>query len=343
MQALQDSLDQIQQQLTATVPATPKVDQSYFYGRTGENFHIWLDRFNRFAQASNWTTDDQRRILPMYLRDAAEVILNGIPPADRTAMDFDQLVAALRARFNVAHVAELKSSQLRSRRQLPGESVLDYSVSIQQLTSEVYAELTHDVRDQLVRRFFVNGSLPEIWKIVILTNPISFEQAEIAARNAEAQLKIFDQQNLNLAATSSLIPRQPTIAAVRQITRPQAMQSTFSRPIKPFPPYDRPVDGRPICFNCGIPGHIAARCSRPSSTWNGATRSAATKTRFSRPGPQTVHRTGTSQNFGARTNNWGSSTQQYRGRPINMVNYVDCFENPSNFTSALQEQNENLK
>jgi len=122
MQALQDAIDQVQQSLNSRQPRRNinSMDLHPFSGRSDENLNLWLDRFNRYGQAYDWSDDDKRKILPALLRDAAEVIFNGIPVAQRTAMSFDDLVDALRQRFNPAHSAEVKSSQLHTRKQLPG-------------------------------------------------------------------------------------------------------------------------------------------------------------------------------------------------------------------------------
>uniref|UniRef100_A0A915K506 Retrotransposon gag domain-containing protein n=1 Tax=Romanomermis culicivorax TaxID=13658 RepID=A0A915K506_ROMCU len=151
MQEIRDTLDDIQQTLSNPCRNKPfslptlRADQDFFHGRTGENFNLWLDRFNRYGQAQEWTDDYKRAILPTFLWDAAEVIFNGIPMAQQTAMTFEQLVTMLHARFSPAHAAELKASELHNRRQFHGESILDYSVVIQQLTMEAYSDLTDDV------------------------------------------------------------------------------------------------------------------------------------------------------------------------------------------------------
>jgi len=114
MQQLQDSVDAIQQTLVARKKPfnlqSLRADQDFFYGRSGENFNLWLDRFNRYAQAAEWTEEYKRQLLPKFLRGAAEVVFGGIPADERADLDFDQVVAILRTRFSPAHSSEIKSS-----------------------------------------------------------------------------------------------------------------------------------------------------------------------------------------------------------------------------------------
>jgi len=112
MQQLQDSVDAIQQTLVArkkpfNLPSL-RADQDFFYGRSGENFSLWLDRFNRYSQAAEWTDEYKRQLLPTFLRGAAEIVFGGIPVEERADLDFDQLVVILQTRFNPVHASEIK-------------------------------------------------------------------------------------------------------------------------------------------------------------------------------------------------------------------------------------------
>ncbi len=46
-------------------------DLSVFKGGVSDNFE-WLKRFNRLAQANNWTEDRKKNVLAFYLRGSAE-------------------------------------------------------------------------------------------------------------------------------------------------------------------------------------------------------------------------------------------------------------------------------
>jgi len=112
------------------------------------------------------------------LRDAAEVIFQGSPTTQRSTLSFNDLVDILRVCFNPAHVAEIKSNQLHARKQLTNETVSDFAVAIERLTLETYPDLPDDVRDHLMRRFFVNGLRKNNFQIVIGSNHQTFVTAE---------------------------------------------------------------------------------------------------------------------------------------------------------------------
>src|SRR3569833_1862134 len=51
-------------QVTVTNPYRSEV----FSGRPDENFDLWVDRFNRLAQANRWTNKQKRQKEPSFFR-----------------------------------------------------------------------------------------------------------------------------------------------------------------------------------------------------------------------------------------------------------------------------------
>jgi len=328
MQAVQDALDQIQGSLSSRKRAgIPHNDLLPFRGRSDENFDLWLDRFNRHAQAAYWTDEDKRKILPALLRDAAEVIFQGIPIADRPTMTFDELVVTLRSRFDPAHAAEIRSAQLHHRRQQPGESVLYFSIGIQRLTIEGYGDMPQDARKQLMRRFFIGGLRPEIWRLVIASNHQTFADAERHAKAVEAQLNMMQQQSYQAAvvpAPSSQNFRTPNYRKhFRQKTNFGIKQNRSS--------YDRTVDGRPICFNCGLPGHISVRCRKPQTRFLHQSSNPSSKRQNFRP-QQREHYS---------ENRYNQRPNFTINRPPATVNTVDS--RPDTTVIQLQLENNKLR
>jgi len=100
----------------------------YFFGRSDDNFELWIDRFNRLSQANGWDDKKKRLLIPTYFRRFAEVAYNTIPLADRTALDYKHLVDNMRERFVPTGHKEVKAMQLHTRRQRPQESVLNFAL-----------------------------------------------------------------------------------------------------------------------------------------------------------------------------------------------------------------------
>jgi len=234
-----------------------KAETDFYYGRSGDNFDIWLDRFDRYGQALEWTDNYKRTVLPTFLRGPAEIVFNGIPADRRSNLTYNQLTDFLRSRFNPAHTMELRSAELHTRRQHIGEPVQDYAINIQRLTMEAYPDVDNKVRDQLMRRIFIAGLLPELWRVVIPMNPKSFTDAESQAKAAEAQLLLLARQSYQYSVLND------NSSGSRTFSRAQTPTRTGYRTNQLKVQFDRTVDGRPICFNCGIAGHIAVRCRKP--------------------------------------------------------------------------------
>src|SRR3569832_1799727 len=115
------------------VSVTDPYGSDVFSGRPDENFDLWVDRFNRLAQANRWTAAQKRQIVPSFFRGYAETAYNSIPLDTRTDDQFtyDVLVDRMRRRFVPEGSAELHGQTLHNRRQQPGESVTNYAIEIQ--------------------------------------------------------------------------------------------------------------------------------------------------------------------------------------------------------------------
>lgn len=211
----------------------------FFAGRSGENFDTYIDRFNRQSQANGWDETQKRLVLPSLLREAAETVYRNIPSELKQQMNYGDLVESLRNRFKPAQACEIKNAELQTRIQRPNETVMEYAVAIQQLATDAYPELSVDSRDQLIKRFFINGLQQHLWQCVLNRNVTSFADAEAAARDAEAQYFLRSRYMPNVQA-----PQERHYGIFNR---------TDSQP-------SRTVDGRPICFNCGRPGHTRINC-----------------------------------------------------------------------------------
>src|SRR3569832_2816290 len=66
------------------VSVTDPYGSEVFSGRPDENFDLWVDRFNRLAQANRWTAAQKRQIVPSFFRGYAETAYNSIPLDTRT-------------------------------------------------------------------------------------------------------------------------------------------------------------------------------------------------------------------------------------------------------------------
>ena len=179
-----EAIDAVGHRDTFSMENSNSVGLGTFSGSSSENWKKFLARFNRLAQANSWTDDKKRDILPFYLRGAAEEAYEDIPQNDRRT--FTGLTEKLEVRFSPAKVADLRSIELHNRVQKQEEPVADFAAEILRLTHAAYPDLTRDHQRGLMKRFFLNGLRAELRRLVMVSNPESFEAAEKAARAQEA-------------------------------------------------------------------------------------------------------------------------------------------------------------
>ncbi|GBN22874.1 Transposon Ty3-I Gag-Pol polyprotein [Araneus ventricosus] len=79
------------------------------------------------------------------LRESAAEVLQGIPSDKLT--DLTTIENALEARFGDSHLTQFYRTELKTRRQKPGESLRVLAADVERLMSLAYAECPLDVRD----------------------------------------------------------------------------------------------------------------------------------------------------------------------------------------------------
>ncbi len=110
-----------------------------FGGQPGEDFREWLKRFNRWGLSCHYTDPRKCEILPVLLEGRAENIYDAVPKEKRG--DYKALTDMLIERLQPPRLSDLRSVELHSRQQHPGEAVADYARDIQMLTRQAYPEI----------------------------------------------------------------------------------------------------------------------------------------------------------------------------------------------------------
>ncbi|GBO13837.1 hypothetical protein AVEN_181901-1 [Araneus ventricosus] len=88
-------------------------------------------------------------------RQSAAEVLQGIPSDKLT--DLTTIENALGARFIDSHLTQFYRTELKTRRQKPGESLQVLAADVQRLMSLAYAKCPQDVRDSLAAQYFVDA------------------------------------------------------------------------------------------------------------------------------------------------------------------------------------------
>ncbi|GBM32908.1 hypothetical protein AVEN_13281-1 [Araneus ventricosus] len=109
--------------------------------------------FDVVSSANGWNNHVKASQLVASLRGSA------VPqriPSDKLS-DLTTIENALEARFGDSHLTQFYRTELKTRRQKPGESLQVLADDVERLMSLAYAECPQDVRDSLAVQYFVDA------------------------------------------------------------------------------------------------------------------------------------------------------------------------------------------
>ncbi|GBM98105.1 hypothetical protein AVEN_43227-1 [Araneus ventricosus] len=129
----------------------PTVKSLTFDGQT--SWTVFKTQFDVVSSANGWNNFVKASQLVTSLRGSAAEVLQGIPSDKLT--DLTTIENALEARFGDSHLTQFYRTELKTRRQKPGESLQVLAADVERLMSLAYAECPMDVRESLAVQFFV--------------------------------------------------------------------------------------------------------------------------------------------------------------------------------------------
>ncbi|GBM91843.1 Retrovirus-related Pol polyprotein from transposon 297 [Araneus ventricosus] len=130
----------------------PTVKSLTFDGQT--SWTVFKTEFGVVSSENGWNNRVKSSQLVASLRGSAAEVLNGIPSDKLT--DLWTIEKALEARFGDNNLTQFYRSELKARRQKPGESLQVLTADVERLMSLAYAECPQDVRDSLAAQYFVD-------------------------------------------------------------------------------------------------------------------------------------------------------------------------------------------
>ncbi|GBM04420.1 hypothetical protein AVEN_179863-1 [Araneus ventricosus] len=116
---------------------------------------IFKTQFDVVSSTNGWTDFVKASQLVASLRGSAAEVLQGIP-ADKLT-DLTTIEKALEYRFGDSHLTQFYRTELKTRRQKPGESLQELAADVERLMSLAYAECPLDVRESLAAQYFVDA------------------------------------------------------------------------------------------------------------------------------------------------------------------------------------------
>ncbi|GBM28877.1 hypothetical protein AVEN_43589-1 [Araneus ventricosus] len=131
----------------------PTVKSLTFDGQT--SWTVFKTQFDVVSSANGWNNRVKASQLVASLRGSAAEVLQGIP-SDKLR-DLTTFESALEALFGDSHLTQFYRTELKTRRQKPGESLRVLAADVERLMSLAYAECPQIVRDSLAAQYFVDA------------------------------------------------------------------------------------------------------------------------------------------------------------------------------------------
>ncbi|GBM70959.1 hypothetical protein AVEN_112009-1 [Araneus ventricosus] len=116
---------------------------------------VFKTQFDVVSSANGWNNRVKASQLVASLRGSAAEVLQAIPSDKLT--DLMTIENALEARFGDSHLTQFYRTELKTRRQKPGESLQVLAADVVRLMSLAYTECPQDVRDILASQYFVDA------------------------------------------------------------------------------------------------------------------------------------------------------------------------------------------
>ncbi|GBM15728.1 hypothetical protein AVEN_262897-1 [Araneus ventricosus] len=131
----------------------PTVKSLTLDGQT--SWTVFKTQFDVVSSANGWNNRVKASQLVASLRGSAAEVLQRIPSDKLT--DLMTIESALEARFGDSNLTQFYRTELKTRRQKPGESLQVLAADVERLMSLTYAECPQDVRDSLAAQYFVDA------------------------------------------------------------------------------------------------------------------------------------------------------------------------------------------
>ena len=275
----------------AVRPKRSVVDIKQFAGEDRDDIVEWLETWNRAAIANSWGPNEEKVMLPLYLKGRASQHYRHLQPEVRENVEL--LKRELEGHFNSPSQRLHAKNLLGERSQKPNETVADFYEDVCRLSHRGFSNRSLEFQQEKSLENFIKGLKPTIKKIFWGDEPESLDEAYQKARTRELYLtskkskfdvravEIEEEKRQNEAVNAiqgaadsqmqvlinsmkTIMENQNTLIA---LTRQNLQQSVF-------PPFENKGAGQKKpqtqkfrsdieCWNCRKMGHFRNKCEEP--------------------------------------------------------------------------------
>ena len=164
-----------------------------FSGTSGEDVNEFITRYERACRVNEWGTDELKaRFISMFLTGAAALWLDNIEATDHAILKkYPDLKTKLLSAFEPRIPTDRAEFKLRTRTQLPGETLENYYQDVMKLCRQVNA----DMADADKARHLLHGLSRTLIKDVMLLQNETPDQVLQNARKAEIAMSYSTTQD----------------------------------------------------------------------------------------------------------------------------------------------------
>ncbi|GFT05071.1 CCHC-type domain-containing protein [Nephila pilipes] len=119
------------------------------------SWSVFKTQFDVVSSSNGWTDRVKASQLVASLRGSAAEVLQGIPAGNLT--DLTTIERALESRLGDSHLTQFNRTELKTRRQKPGESLQVLAADVERLIRLAYAECPLNIRESLAAQYFVDA------------------------------------------------------------------------------------------------------------------------------------------------------------------------------------------